>query len=292
MNDPQTLHNAEQRLRASCRVALAGLLHDLGKLAERAGLAVDSATLEKNVHQYSPYHQNHPKDRGWFSHKHAAYTALAFDRIESLLPKVRGDAETAPFGAAADDSLINAAARHHRPETWLQWLIATADRVASGFERSEFEKYNAAADEQTPTKKNHYTARLLTLFEQIRLDDSKEPMVFQQRYRLEPMTPAALFPVSAAGYEHDDKTRAHQEYARLWEVFEKALAAIPASHRDALPLWLDHFETLWACYAAAIPSATAFNVKPDVSLYDHSKAVAALAVALWRYHHDREDDPE
>ncbi|KAB2935115.1 MAG: type III-A CRISPR-associated protein Cas10/Csm1 [Candidatus Contendobacter sp.] len=292
MNNSQATHDTEQRLRASCRVALAGLLHDLGKSAERADLTVNPNTLEGNVHQYCPYHQNHPKDRGWFSHKHAAYTALAFDRIESLLPKVRGDTETAPFGAAADDSLINAAARHHRPETWLQWLIATADRVASGFERSEFEKYNAAPDEQTPTRKNHYTARLLTLFEQIRLDDSKEPMVFQQRYRLEPMTPAALFPVPATGYEHDDKTCARQEYARLWEGFEKALAAIPASHRDALPLWLDHFETLWACYAAAIPSATAFNVKPDVSLYDHSKAVAALAVALWRYHHDQGHDQE
>ena len=78
----------------------------------------------------------------------------------------------------------------------------------------------------------------------------------------------------------------------MWEGFEQALAGIPASHRNTLPLWLDHFETLWACYAAAIPSATAFNVKPDVSLYDHSKAVAALAVALWRYHHDQGHDPE
>ncbi|MBL8254916.1 MAG: type III-A CRISPR-associated protein Cas10/Csm1, partial [Candidatus Competibacter sp.] len=133
---------------------------------------------------------------------------------------------------------------------------------------------------------------LLTLFEQIRLDDSKEPTVFQHRYRLEPMTPAALFPVPVAGYEHDDKKSARQEYARLLEGFEQALAEIPASHREALPLWLDHFETLWACYASAIPSATAFNVKPDVSLYDHSKAVAALAVALWRYHHDQGHDPE
>ena len=63
MNNSQTLRDAEQRLRASYRVALAGLLHDLGKLAERAELAVDSATLEKNVHQYSPYHQTHPQDR-------------------------------------------------------------------------------------------------------------------------------------------------------------------------------------------------------------------------------------
>ncbi len=292
MDDLATLNDAEQRLRASCRVALAGLLHDLGKFAERAELAVDSATLEQNVHQYSPYHQHHPHDRGWFSHKHAAYTALAFDRIEPWLPHVRGEIETAPFGTRVDDSLINAAARHHRPETYLQWLIATADRVASGFERSEFEKYNAAPDEQASTKKNHYTARLLTLFEQIRLDDAKEPTVFQHRYRLEPLTPATLFPVPATGYEHDDKTSARQEYARLWERFEQALTEIPAAHRDALPPWLDHFETLWACYASAIPSATAFNVKPDVSLYDHSKAVAALAVALWRYHYDRGDDPE
>ncbi len=270
MNDPQALHNAEQRLRASCRIALAGLLHDLGKFAERADLPIDRGMLEAHVHQYSPYHQSHAKDRGWFSHKHAAYTALAFDRIETRLPKVRGDVETTPFGADIDDSLINAAARHHRPETYLQWLIATADRVASGFERSEFDRYNAAESEQTPTKKNHYTARLLTLFEQIRLDDGKEPMVFQRRYRLEPMTPAALFPVSAVGYEHDDQDGARQEYARLWAGFERALAGIPASHRDALPLWLDHFETLWACYASAIPSATAFNVKPVVSLFDHS----------------------
>lgn len=127
MSAASVVHNGESRLYASCRVALAGLLHDLGKLAERAGLAVESATLEKNVHQYSPYHQTHAQDRGWFSHKHAAYTALAFDQIEAWLPKVRGDAETAPFGGVVDDSLINAAARHHRPETCLQWIIATAD---------------------------------------------------------------------------------------------------------------------------------------------------------------------
>lgn len=283
---------AEPRLHASCLVALAGLLHDLGKFAERAEITVDSSMLENNIHQYSPYHQNHPKDRGWFSHKHAAYTALAFDCIEPWLPQVREITQTAPFGSHPDDSLINAAARHHRPETLLQWLIATADRVASGFERSEFEKYNAAENEQTPTKKNHYTARLLTLFEQIRLDDSTPSTVLQHRYRLEPLTPETLFPVPAADYEHDDKKQARQEYARLWDGFQQGLMAIPADHRAALPLWLDHFETLWACYAAAIPSATAFNVKPDVSLYDHSKAVAALAVALWRYHYDREDDPE
>ena len=224
MNTPSSSPDNRNRLHASCRVALAALLHDLGKFAERARPEVNPEMLENNVHQYCPYHQQHSRDTGWFSHKHAAYTGLAFDQIERLLPNLRDDA--APFGATPDDSLINAAARHHRPETYLQWLIATADRVASGFEREEFEQYNAAP-EQTITKKNHYTARLLTLFEQIQSAVPEQPTAFLHRYRLKPMSPAALFPTTAQDYEPADNDSACQEYARLWQGFQAALAQIP-----------------------------------------------------------------
>ncbi len=61
---------------------------------------------------------------------------------------------------------------------------------------------------------------------------------------------------------------------------------MPKSHRNNWSLWLDHFETVWGVYTQAIPSATAFNIRPDVSLYDHSRVAAALATALWRYHHE------
>lgn len=50
-----------------------------------------------------------------------------------------------------------------------------------------------------------------------------------------------------------------------------------AGFRESWPLWLDSFDTAWLTFTQAVPSATAFNVKPDVSLYDHSKAVAALS---------------
>ena len=198
----------------------------------------------------------------------------------------------APWGSRdIDDSLINGAAKHHKPETFLQWIIATADRVASGFERNEFEEYNKA-EEGTATGKNHYTARQLTLFEQIRLHDEKRGQTYHYRYKLKPLCPDALMPVPAEGYEPEDRVEAQQEYRELWEEFIKGLKKIPESHRRNLSLWLDHFESLWGCYTHAIPSATAFNVRPDVSLYDHSRATAALAVALWRYHHERNDDEE
>lgn len=276
----------------SARIALAAFLHDLGKFAERAKIDTSIETLKNNEQLYCPHHKRSTDDRGWFSHKHAAYTAIALDQIEQDLPPIKGH-DVKPFAAwgskDADDSLINGAAKHHKPDTFLQWIIATADRVASGFERNEFEEYNNA-EEGTATGKDHYTARQLTLFEQIRLHDKSRKQTYHYRYKLEPLCPDALMPVLAEGYEPEGRTKAREEYRKLWEGFIKELKKIPQSHRKNLPLWLDHFESLWGCYTHAIPSATAFKTRPDVSLYDHSRATAALAVALWRYHYERGDD--
>lgn len=278
----------------SARVALAAFLHDLGKFAERAQVDASVEILENNQQLYCPHHKRSTDDRGWFSHKHAAYTAIALDQIEGDLPPIKGH-DVKPFAPwksrDVDDSLINGAAKHHKPETFLQWIVATADRVASGFERNEFEEYNKA-EEGTATGKNHYTARQLTLFEQIRLHDKNREQTYRYRYKLKPLCPDALMPVPAEGYEPEDRAEAQQEYRKLWDGFIKDLKKIPESHRRNLSLWLDHFESLWGCYTHAIPSATAFNVRPDVSLYDHSRTTAALAVALWRYHHERNDDEE
>ncbi len=279
-------------LNAGCRVAIAALLHDLGKFAERARIpeadekdADGNSRRDLNVQVYCPEFQ------GRRTHVHAGYTAIAFDLLEQRFPGLVGEDMT-PFAPwrqrNADDSIISAAAGHHKPRTFLQFVIATGDRLASGFEREEFERYNQATDE-TPTKKSHYTARQLTLLEQIRLDAGHSDRT-DWRYPLRPMSPESIFPCKAVGYEHDDRERAQGEYLALWKQFIAGLDAIPSSHRKQLPLWLDHFESCWSMFTHAIPAATAFNVKPEVSLYDHSKAVAALAVALWRWHHDRNEN--
>ena len=274
-------------LEQSSRIALAAFLHDLGKFAERAKIPVNQETLDANKQLYCPHRKKYTDDRGWFSHVHAAYTGLAMDLIEDAMPELTG-ADFAPFGSwktkDVDDSFINAAAKHHKPESFLQWIIATADRVASGFDREEFEEYNQA-DEGTATGKNHYTARQLPLFEQIRLD-SKTEQKYAYRYPLKPLSPNSIFPVKALECEGNDDKAAQKEYNDLWQGFIKDLKLMPKSHRNNWSLWLDHFETLWGVYTQAIPSATAFNIRPDVSLYDHSRVAAALATALWRYHYE------
>jgi CRISPR-associated protein Csm1 len=275
-------------LEQSSRIALAAFLHDLGKFAERARIPASKDTIDANKHLYCPRQKKFTDDRNVrFTHVHAAYTGLAMDLIESYLPELKG-ADFSPFGSwktkEADDSFINAAAMHHKPETFLQWIIATADRVASGFDREEFEEYNQA-DEGTSTGKNHYTARQLPLFEQIRLN-SKAEQKYAYRYPLKALSPNSIFPIEASKCEGNDDKIAQKEYSDLWQGFTEALKLMPKSHRNNWSLWLDHFETLWGVYTQAIPSATAFNIRPDVSLYDHSRVAAALATALWRYHHE------
>lgn len=277
---------------AACRVAFAAFLHDLGKLAERARMEVTDDAL--NIHKQLYCHRvNHPDGSlNYYTHIHAAYTALAWDTIEQHLPDlVRGD--VAPFasrtaGENKTDSLQNAAAMHHRPDTFLQWVIATADRVASGFERDTFTSYNDARDDSPENKApNHYRARLLTLFEQIDLGDNPKDKTRDQlhyRYPLRPLNPHSIYPEKLENGEPADNAAAQAEYRALWQQFRHDLQHIPAAHRSNWPLWLDHFDTLWQSCTHAIPAATAFGSKPEVSLYDHSKSTAALATALWLWH--------
>ena len=269
----------------SSRIALAAFLHDLGKLAERSGIEINRDMLESNQQLYCPHHKEFTDARGWFSHIHAAYTGIAWDALEATghFPDLRHGCP--PFSVGDDgnatDSAVNAASAHHKPDTFLQWVVATADRVASGFERDNFDKeYNNKKE-----RDNHYCARLLTLFEQIGKAEIKEGEL-AWRYPLKPLAPENIFPQLASACTPGDNTSAKAEYHVLWDALLAGIERIPKSHVANLPLWLDHFDSLWLTMTHAIPAATAFGVKPEVSLYDHSKAAAALATALWRWHHE------
>gem|GEM_PF-2608971 len=130
------------------KIAIAGFFHDIGKFAERAGMLFENGYIEKNADLYQP------AIKGRYTHRHALYTAAFIERYENVLP-----AQFNQNQWGLGDSFINLAAMHHKPETNLQWIIAIANRVSSGFDRRKFDTYNEAIDVKDYTK-----TRLISIF--------------------------------------------------------------------------------------------------------------------------------
>lgn len=251
------------------KIAISGFLHDIGKFAERGGMDVDAEFLNNHANLYQPFFNSR------HTHKHAVYTAAFIDHIEKLLPKEfnRGNWGTI-------DDFMNLAAGHHKPETPFQWIIAMADRISSGFDRDAFKDYNKGIN-----VRDYKKTRLLTMFEGISIngqwkEDSLESYLY--RYPLKELSPSNIFPLDNENFRHLESSQTTEEYEELFLSFVNDLERL--EHKQNLPLWFEHFDNLFMIYASHIPAATVGRVVPDVSLYDHSKATAALASAIYLYH--------
>lgn len=264
------------------KIALAGFLHDIGKFAERAsakkdnsgdlkaGFYVDTAFLNNNRDLYQPHFNNN------YTHRHAAFTAAFIDHMEKLLPKKFNKGEW-----GLEDSFVNLAAGHHLPKTPLQWIIAIADRVSSGFDRAEFEdRYNREIQ-----VKDYKKTRLLTIFEGLSVNDKwKEDdlTAFNYRYNLKELSPQNIFPTDDSEARQVESEQASTDYRDLFFSFIAKLEKL--EHKQNIPLWFEHFDSLFMIYASHIPAATVGYVVPDVSLYDHCRTTSAIASALYQYH--------
>jgi len=248
------------------KIALAAFMHDIGKFAQD-GLHVSDEFLNKNADLYQPHYA------GRYSHRHAVYTAAFIDHIQKLLPKAFNQA-----GWGLEDSFVNLAAGHHKPETPMQWIIAMADRISSGWDREEFDKqYNRAV-----AWHDYKKTRLLPIFESL-MRDFENSDDYAYCYRLKEISPENIFPCLKNQIVPKDNEAAAGEYKRLFDEFVDGLERL-VHKEENLELWFEHFDSLMMIFTSAIPAARAGNVIPDVSLYDHSRVTAALAVALYLYH--------
>lgn len=279
-------------LNASCKIAFAALVHDVGKFTQRAKINFATKDLEEAAKE-----KYCTKVNNTFINEQAAYTALALEEIYLNLALPKKLTEPDDFiGKTNSDSILNLAAKYNTPQTFLQWIIATAVNVANGFERDDFDKDSNDIKKTGTNLNNDTTDRMFTLFEQVSLDGSKKikKNTLAKRYPLKPMSVEALFPDDSKKVEKnlDDSV---SDYLKLWRQFTDvktidSLYAIPKSQKDNLSLWLDSFDSAYLTYTHCIPSESAENIKADVSLYDHSKATAAFAVALWRWYQENNLD--
>jgi len=220
---------------------LAAWLHDIGKFAQRA--REQWSHLE---HEYCPQYE------GRYSHQHVLYTDYFIERILPLPEELEG------FRAM----LADLAASHHRAQgkSREHQAIQKADRLSAGMDRTESEREGDFRAE-----------RLNAIFAKVRLGGKglpeDEPV---PQYQLKPLgEDNAIFPVA--------KARTGPDYRSLWQEFTSQLRAIPC--KSGVPAWQASLVSLLERYLWCIPSAT-WRSFPDVSLYDHAAATAAITQAL------------
>lgn len=221
---------------------LGAWLHDIGKFAQRAR-EEERSPLE---HEYCPQYN------GRYTHQHVLYTDYFIKHILPLpdeLENMRG-------------VLADLAASHHRAseKSREHQAIQLADELSAGMDRTECAREGDFVAE-----------RLNSVFAKVRLNgkgldgDDCPP-----RYRLAPLGgDDAVFPVKSAVDG--------QDYPSFWQEFVAEARQLPCNL--GVNAWRDSLVSLLERYCWCVPSA-AWRSLPDVSLYDHCAATAAITQAM------------
>jgi CRISPR-associated protein Csm1 len=226
-------------------IALAALVHDVGKLAQRANrcgerIGAEAQRLQDMVCPTGP--------NGKPTHLHALYTA------DFILTHLRG---AVPDGIDPE-RVLRLAAYHHRPDEFPGSMrLAEADRLSAGMER----------EASGSTRENFREVRLQAIVDAVGgnpVDDRSWV------HRLEPLSPAAAYPENQG--QPRDRT---EEYRDLWQGFLQSWSRMKL--RDPRQ-YVNRALSVLERYTWCVPSAT--NARPDTSLYDHTKTTMAIACAL------------
>lgn len=229
-------------------ISLAGFLHDWGKLFQRAETKLsDQANRMKEM--LCPTYGGRP------SHFHVLHTNDILENHLNWLPTSLDRAR-----------IIGTASRHHRPADPEDWIIAEADRLASGHDRRE------KAEEQ----RDYKSVPLDSVFSSLRLSANGQR---RRRVLLPDVLRAdeSLFPDPPS--ESDRLVGQYNQVAKRMIERLAAFCDIP-EHRLC-----DTLASLSESTLARIPAST-IDAVCDVSLHDHSAAVAAFAAALFAYHRE------
>ena len=233
-------------------LALAALLHDIGKFGQRAKIDWRSSAFNKNT----------------YNHTHAAYTAQIL---------------TDYF--AFNDTYKDYSAMHHNVQATSgddeYWIIASADRLASGFEREKANEIDGYKDWEN---EDFRTQRLRSLFDEN-----------NQEYGIQSLSSEAIFCT-----EQKSETN---EYIKAWQNFEEELndAIVKDKEQKTKKIGNDStdlatIDYLLKKHTTFMPSSTTFKkgdfepVKANIPLYDHLKTTAVFASAIDAMESDQKDN--
>ena len=224
------------------QLAIAGLIHDIGKFMLRAAVSGDRIWDREA--------------QGDFRYKHAMLTAAFAERF---IPE--------PWRIPVK----NMAGNHHRPRTREDRIVSLADMLSAA-------ERNDGTDDENP--RVQHPQQLLSIFSVLEADGIKQSEA-ERRYlplRALAVERDVLFPQKESAQR--DVWQGYAALWRgLTPELEQLKAAHYAD--PDLPSYLESLLLLMQRYLWCVPSAY-YRSLPDISLYDHGRITAALAAVLNR----------
>jgi CRISPR-associated protein Csm1 len=233
-------------------LAVAGLLHDVGKVLEPARVPLTSQEFGLEA-VLCP-----TMDWGQATHRHVLWTAYALNRVQGN------------YGGLDPAEVFRVACYHHRPSPGSadEEILTRADRLASGHDRRP-------ADEGSQDR----VTGLWSIFAALRTTpegDAGQAVQGQPRQlRTAPLTFDAASFLPLEGPPQFMETY-REQCTSISEGLLRALHGRSPNPRAAVERLLGVSER----FLHAVPGSRRAGERPDVSLHDHSRATAAFAACL------------
>lgn len=255
-------------------IYLAALLHDIGKFYQRADIGgiSNSKYLKEHCKDESSFCPQYVS--GKYSHKHVLWTAQFIEDYASVFKNlVRADMSN----LSDKDNLLNLAAGHHLKSEQISILgniIKEADCLSSGMDRSSDEALRDSQDEEIAGWDSFKKKRMISILQTI-----KNPNTVYNWH-----LPVNAIDLTRNSFPQKEFSVA-PDYSALWADFISEFKFIQA---DTYHAFSETLLNLLYKYTTTIPSST-INF-PDISLYDHLKTTAAIAVCLYDFYQENNQE--
>lgn len=248
----------------SLLISIAAMLHDVGKVLQRAGSALsDEYKRDGKIYELVLGSKD--------SHYHAAYSAFFMDEYIK-----DGSFLREKWKEHFNTDIMVTSASHHEPSNSNipALIIQKADWISSGLDRDDYEKRES--------DKSYKDVTMASILNAVRLYET-ESCHGEYRHNIIPFSSESIFP------KGDEETV--KNYAACLNDFENGFKLILDELSKTKDLYRFAFalDTLCLRTMMYIPAST-WSDWDEVSLYDHSKTTAAYACALWQYNCCNEKD--
>ena len=246
------------------QIYLAALLHDIGKFYQRSDTGAVKTSKRLSTETKNNISTICPVDRhGNYGYKHVLWTAQFIEDHREIFRSVityQGD-------IPASEKLEFLSAGHHikpSPSDYSR-IIQQADHCSSGMDRSQIEINND--EKQEKTWDDFMKIPLRSLFAGAYGERISKNCDFP---------PVALN--TSKWYFPSEQKNVPESYSAIWNQFEESFKKLPTNNYDT---FVDSLYYSLFKYTSNVPSST--TDYPDISLFDHLKTTAAIALCIYDY---------